>query len=327
VHGAPTSGPGPEDSGNGAPEDPTSPWWQRYGRIIGLVVLAGLTIWGVREFVVGDWETATAFWRGKLYLLPIVIGFAFLDMTLEGAAWMWVYERFGLSVKNKYGVFIFMSSNAGRLMPAQLGRLIRPDAMVRLGRGTLGESLKAEAVVFVLDAISSLSLLAGLLAWRLVHPVAGIVAAVVVITVSLRLGGLIADRLSGTRLELPPGFWWNWRSAATVLIEMGGWIAHGVGFYFLVSGLPGHMGLWDSLFFAPGSAVVGVATGLPGGLGATEGALGASLHLNQVPAEHLALAVGAFRVFTFWIWIPLGWAALLATRNKAKRVKRAQQQG
>ena len=100
-----------------------------------------------------------------------------------------------------------------------------------------------------------------------------------------------------------------------VSVQMAGWVAHGFALYVVVAGLPGAMTLWDSLFFAPGAAVLGTGTGLPGGIGATEGILGASLRLRSVPVEHLAIAVAAFRLITFWMWIPIGWFALIIARR------------
>jgi uncharacterized membrane protein YbhN (UPF0104 family) len=55
---------------------------------------------------------------------------------------------------------------------------------------------------------------------------------------------------------------------------------------------------------------------LPGGIGVTEGILGASLRFRSVPVEHLAIVVAAFRLFTFWIWIPIGWLALFALKRQ-----------
>jgi uncharacterized protein (TIRG00374 family) len=100
-----------------------------------------------------------------------------------------------------------------------------------------------------------------------------------------------------------------------ILIMMIGWIAHGLALYVVVKDLPGEMSLWDSLFFGPGTAVLGVATGLPGGIGATEGLLGATLKVRSVPVEHLAIAIAAFRLITFWIWIPIGWIAIAILRK------------
>jgi hypothetical protein len=41
--------------------------------------------------------------------------------------------------------------------------------------------------------------------------------------------------------------------------------------------------------------------------------------MGKMPAEHLALLVGAFRIITFWIRIPIGWLALVATNRAFAR--------
>ncbi len=290
------------------------PRWYRYARLAGFVLLAAITVYGVQRFLSGDWRAVTDYWMGKLPLLVLILVLALLDMTLEAFAWQWVYERFDLRARDLRGFGVALSANAGLLLPAQLGRLIRPDDMVKLGRGSLGECAKAEATVFVFDALSVVSLLAGVVAWRL-HPALAPVASGVVIAVSLFLGNQVAERLAGTKLGLPHDFWWSWRSVAIVLIQMTGWVANAVAFYVLVSHLPGNFTLWDALFIAPASSVIGLGTGVPGGIGTTEGLLGSALQFNQVPPEHFAMVVGAFRVVTFWIRLPIGWVALTLARR------------
>lgn len=288
----------------------------RIARFVGLLLLAAVTIYGVREFALSDWQAVSEFWVAKLPYLPLVLGLAVLDVVFEGMAWMWVYERFGIRARDSFGARAFLAGNAGMLMPAQLGRLIRPDALVRLGRGTPGQCVKAEAAAFVLDSVSVAALLAALAAWYF-HPVLAPLAGAAVIAGCLFVGNQLAERLSATRLRLPPGFWWRWQSAAIVLVQMLGWIAHGLAFYLLITDLPGNVGLWDALFFPAASSVLGVGSGLPGGIGATEGLLAAGLQINQFPAEHLGLVVGGFRVATFWMWIPIGWLALALLRARA----------
>jgi len=104
-----------------------------------------------------------------------------------------------------------------------------------------------------------------------------------------------------------------------VVVQASGWVAHGLAFYVLASGLPGNVGLWDSLFMAPGSAVLGLGSGLPGGLGATEALLGVSLGLKGVPQAHLALGVAAFRIVTFWILLPIGWMGVAFAARQARK--------
>jgi uncharacterized membrane protein YbhN (UPF0104 family) len=296
------------------------PRWYRFARMIGFVILAAVTIYGLRELVTGDWEAVMRYGMAKLPWLPIILGFFLLDLLFEGVAWVWVYERFKIRAADAMGAGVYLSGNAGLLMPAQLGRLIRPDSMVRLGRGSLADCVKAEGSVFVLDSLSVMTLLAGLVVWRF-QPALAPVAGLSMIAVALFLGDRIANRLAGTRLDLPRGFWWHWKSWAIVFVEMLGWGMHGVAFFILVADLPGNLTLWDALFYAPGSAVLGVGSGLPGGVGATEGLLGVTLRFNEVPAEHLALVVTAFRIVTFWLRLPIGWFALAVVRRKAAKAE------
>jgi uncharacterized membrane protein YbhN (UPF0104 family) len=120
-------------------------------------------------------------------------------------------------------------------------------------------------------------------------------------------------------MHLPSTFWWAWPTLGIIVVDMAGWIAHGLALHVVVADLPGNMTLWDSLFFGPGTAVLGVSTGLPGGIGATEGLLGASMRLRSVPVEHLALAIAAFRLITFWMWIPIGWLVLAVLNRRLSR--------
>lgn len=289
--------------------------WMKHARSWALVLLAVVTVYGVYQFLTGDWEAAASFWRDKLAVIPWVCVLAVLDVALEAVGWMWVYERLGIKAFDFGGVNAYLAGRSGLLLPAQLGRLIRPDAMLRLKRGGLRHCLKAEAVAFLLDSTSVVALLAALLAYTL-SPLAAPLAALAVIVVLLFLGDQLTNYLTGTRLELPAAFWWRWSTLAIILVEMAGWAAHGFALFLVIRGLPGEATLWDALFYGPASSVLGVATGLPGGIGATEGLLGASMRIMSIPGEHLVLAVGAFRLITFWLWLPIGWLALAVLRRR-----------
>ena len=286
----------------------------RFARPAALVILLVVTGIGIYKFATGDWTDVIDYWRGHLEVIPVLIAFSILDVTLESMAWMWSYQRLRIPAFDRKAATVYLAGRAGLLMPAQLGRLIRPDGMVRLGRAPLLECLKAETVMFVLDGISVIALLAGLLVFRL-YPWFAVPVTVVLIVVMVLPGDKIADMLAHTHFNFRKGFWWSWPTFGIVLVQLAGWIMHGLALYVVVAGLPGAMTLWDALFFAPGSAVLGTGTGLPGGIGATEGLLGASLRFREVPVEHLAIAVAAFRLITFWIWIPIGWLALVALKG------------
>lgn len=296
--------------------------WRRYAHAIAILILVVVSAYGIHQYMGADAAAVAKVWKSEITILPFVFLFAMIDLSLELAGWVWILSRLGLKTRDLTGASVCLAGKAGLLLPAQLGRLIRPDLMVSLGRGTLTENLKAEGAVFVLDSISVVALFAGLVSWR-VHPALGPMASAAVIVVVLFLGNRIASLLSGTRLEFPRSFWWSWQTFAIVVVEAAGWASHGIAFYVLTTHLPGNVSLWDALFLAPGSAVLGLASGLPGGLGLTEGLLGASLGFNGVPEAHLALGVATFRVITFWLLLPIGWLALLwAGRQVRKRNRR-----
>jgi len=321
----PAAADGPVDTtGDGAGGGPppaaaatTVSGWQRWARTVGFVILVVVSAYGIYTFLKGDATAVTSYWSKRYKVLPLVTLFAAMDVSIEMVAWMWVFQRFGLRALDPTGAAVALSGKAGLLLPAQLGRLIRPDLMVRLGRSTLAQALKAEAVVFVLDSTSVLALFAALVAFR-VHPALTPVAGLAVIMVTVVLGNRIAKILAGTRLELPSTFWWHWQTVAITVLQSAGWIAHGMAFYVLASDLPGNVTLWDSLFLAPGSAVLGIGSGLPGGIGATEALLGISMQLKHVPQEHLAIGVAAFRIVTFWLLLPVGWMALAYVGRKLR---------
>lgn len=293
----------------------------KYARPAAVLVLLIVTAVGAYKLVTGDWSDVLAYWGQHTEIIPVLILFSILDVTLESIAWMWSYTVLRIPAFDRQGLVVYLAGRAGLLMPAQLGRLIRPDAMVRLGRAPMIECLKAETVMFVLDGVSVLALLAGLIVFR-IYPLLAVPVVLLIVVVMVYSGDKIADFFAHTHFNFEKGFWWSWPTMGIVAVQMAGWVMHGFALFVVVAGLPGAMTLWDALFFGPGSAVLGTGTGLPGGIGATEGLLGASMRFRQVPVEHLAIAVAAFRLVTFWAWIPIGWFALVALRGRKAAVAR-----
>ncbi len=291
-------------------------------RPLSLVVLAVVSVYGLYTMFTSDWTTVVAAWRGRLGMLAIALALGALDITLEGISWMWVYHRMGVRVWDRTGVKVFLSGYAGLLLPMQLGNLIRPDAIVRLGRGRLRAGIKAEGVAFFLDGTGALAVLVGV-GVLLVHPILSPIAFFVVIAAMLAVGDRMGSMVAGTRLELPEAFWWRWETLSVVLLRAVCWLANGLALFALIHDLSPDVGLTETLFFAPASTVLGSGTGLPGGIGAVEGLLGVSLRIMHIPPAHYAFAVGAFRLTTFWAWLPVGWIALMWLNRRIGRQRTA----
>ncbi len=287
-----------------------------YARTIGLVVLAVVTGYGLYVLFTSDWHTVVAAWGRRWPVLLAALALGALDMTLECLSWMWVMRRFRIRTADGVGIKVFLSGYAGLLLPMNLGNLIRPDALKRLGRGSLRAGIKAEAVAFFLDGTAALVVILTLgicLVDVRLGPLAGLVVLAAVLAAADRISNLIID----TPLELPPDFWWRWATVGVVMLRAACWLANGLAFYLLVSHLPGDYGFLEVMLSAPASTVLGSGTGLPGGIGAVEGLLGVSLRILEIPPAHMAFAVGAFRVTTFWLWLPIGWVGLLLVNRDA----------
>ncbi|MFG0285896.1 MAG: hypothetical protein ACF8R7_15880 [Phycisphaerales bacterium JB039] len=284
--------------------------------IAALVVLLGVTVYGVYGFITSGSEATLDYWLDRIHLAPLVLAIAAIDIALECTAWLWVYSRFGIKSWDRGAVQCFLAGRAGLLLPAQLGRLISPNTMARQGRGKLSTCLKAEGVTFAIN-VASVGLLIVALIAALTHPLLFPVVVLGAITVLALAGDRVGKLVAHTRLALPEGLWRSPATFGIMLVQMAAWTAHGIGLWVLIKDLPGNAGMWQTVLFSSLAAVLGVGSGLPGGVGATEGLLGFALRLMHIPTEHLVMAVGGFRLATFWIWIPIGWGALVLARRRS----------
>jgi len=281
---------------------------RRHLRLVAFLVLAIVTVYGLSRMFSGDWRSALSFWRGKVPVLCLCVVLQGMDISFDSYLWSLILREFDVRYERRIGTLVFMSGYAGLFLPFQLGRFIRSEAIARLGLGEFGEAVKAEFVLLFLTAVSAAGVVAGAVTYA-VFPWAVPVAVLGVIGAALFFADRAFALLARTPVNLPAGYWWRWRTFAIGCLTMVGWLVSGSLLYLVVHDLPGGIQYWQALFVAPANLVLGQATGLPGGVGAIEGFIGATLRLLEMPPTHLTLAVGAFRLVTFWIWLPIGWLA------------------
>lgn len=281
-------------------------------RLVALIVLAVVTAYGLYQLFSGDWRAALAYWRGKGGILLVAVTMQAFDISLDCALWLWILRDFHIRPRRWNGPLIFMAGYAGLLLPLQLGRFLRSEELVRIGGGTLGEAVKSELTLLFLSAVAAVAVLAGGITCWLFHPAVAPLAVIIVIAGFLLTADWTFQFLSDTPVSMPEHYWRRRKTVAIAVLAMIGWVLNGTSLYLVTRGLPGHFGYLQAVLTAPSNMLLGTATGLPGGIGAVEGFLGISLSWGEVPAEHLLLAVNAFRVVTFWLWIPIGWLAFTA---------------
>lgn len=293
---------------------------KQYARPIAFLVLALVTVVYFRSFFLGDWQETLRVWRGQYTAIAIALALNVVGIVAEYFCWAMQYRRFGIPVFSRRGAVAFGSVFAALLLPLQAGRLVRPDGVVRQGLGTLPPALKAEAVVFYMDVLSLGMLIAGFgtglvsQEWLQVGSVLAVLLGCVAYGMAGLVGFAVATQLAGwlgkTRLAIPSGFWFQWSMAGLLVLHAINWLSAASVLYVLVRELPSAPPAAQVMFSALLSSMLGSGTGLPGGLGVTEGFLGWFLTMAALPAAHMAIAVGLFRLITFWLQVPLGWAAL-----------------
>ena len=297
---------------------------KQHARALAFVTLVVVTAYGLYRLFFGatDWKEIITHWQAMGFWLLVVLVLAVADYALEAICWMWLYSRFHMHVWDGAGFSVYLSGHAGVLVPAQMGRLVRPHAITRLGRGNFTDGVLAEAALLFLDVAAALITISTL-AFFWIQPLAAPVVALGLSVSVLFFADRITPLFSGTRISFPQNFWRGWQPFAILWLLVVGWLLSGLGLYALVWNLAEGISAVESIFFASLSRLLGSGTGLPGGIGVIEGLLGLSLGIMGIPEEHIIVAVSAYRLLTFWLVLPVGWIALLFVNHRVARMHRA----
>ncbi len=283
----------------------------KYRRTTAFCILGAATCFGVWQLFRGDdWREALDFWSGRWGVLGLALCLQAVDVLLDGILWLWVLDSLGIRPGLRRGLSIFLAGFAGILMPAQLGRLLRPEEIARLGMGRFGDAVRAEVLLLAMSGTAAAAVMAGALVHWL-HPWLALPVTAVVVFGMFGVANLVFDRVYPLRVLLPEGYLRRPRVVVMAFMAVPGWLLNSVCLHLLVrDNMPGAT-VWQALFVAPSNMIVGAVSGLPGGIGAVETYLGAALRVLEMPGAHLALAVASFRLVTFWLWLPLGWLAFI----------------
>ena len=294
---------------------------KQHTRMLGFAILVIVTVYGLYHLNLSttDWKDIITHWQAKGFWLLMGLALVVTDYALEAVCWMWLYRRFQMPVCDGAGLLIYLSGHAGLFMPAQIGRLIRPDTIARLGKGNRSNGVKAEAALLFLDATAALVTI-GALTFFWIKPLAIPLIAIGLSVLMIFLAARFSTLLSGTRMSLPKNFWRSWQTFAILWLLIFGWLLNGMALYVLVWDLGNGISALETIFFSSLSRLIGSGTGIPGGIGAIEGFLGVSLRIMEIPAEHIIPAVGVYRLVSYWMLLPVGWIALLFVNRRVVRI-------
>ena len=283
-------------------------------RVVTLLLFGVVSLYGIHLLFQGNWREVGAYWLDRRRLLALGFALSAADILTDSLIWMLILRQLGIFIPPAKGVLLFLSGYAGLLMPVQLGRFFRASELASQGHADLRTAIKAELILLCFAAIAAIATFSAafLYQWSVFLAV---LAPALIIVAALFAADLLFQSLPQLRqrfsLQLPLHFWRQPAVIGLTFLTATGWLLNGAILYLIFGELSEMLSLHHTIMIVTSNLFIGVGTGLPGGLGVSESYIGAMMYWLRTPPEHLVVAVAAFRLVTFWIWIPIGWCALL----------------
>lgn len=284
--------------------------WVSRVRTVFLFLIAGITCYGVYVFFSSDWKEVTVYWWNRKELLLVCFLLSACDVTTDGIIWTNVLRQHNIRLGVHRGLLLFLSGYAAYLMPVQLGRFFRATELSRIYGVPMKTSITTEITLLCFIVASNISIFFSALISRWFLP-AGLLLPFVMIPVMLMVAQGVYNWIPRLLLDIPTGYWIKPFTMFLCLLSSLGWIINGILLFLFFRDITEGLHLYQTIMVATANLFVGASSGLPGGMGITETFIGSALYWLSAPPEHLVIAVVAFRIATFWVWIPIGWIALV----------------
>lgn len=300
---------------------------------IGLAVLVfiGLLFYGDVQKIsqlLTDFE-----WR----LIPLVFGLTVVNYTLRGARFHYYLRQIGVTNISLWtSLRVFIGGFALTLTPGKVGELVRIFWLKNIADADPARVAPSIIVDRIVDGLAMAMLATlGILAYPQLWPVVASIMAILlagVIIIQIRPLALWF-MAQGERLPLVSKIAHHlhalYESAYTLLrlknlliglaIGLLAWIAEGIAFYFVLVGLgtpPTFELVLLAVFTLAVGSLVGGASSLPGGLGATEVSMTGILQsVVGLSSQVAATATLMIRFFTLWSGVGLGVLIVLIWRK------------
>jgi uncharacterized membrane protein YbhN (UPF0104 family) len=301
------------------------------GLLLGFLVLLALAL-------VGDLRQVSsrmlAFdWR----LYPLVLVFTLFNYTLRFAKWHFYLRQLGvrtLPARASARLFVAgfpLAVTPGKVGEALKGLWLQQKTSLPAARGVAVVVAERISDGLAVLALSTLGVIAYPQYWPAFASILALLLGIVIVSqirplalALLAFGGRLpwVGRFTHTLGEFYEGSFALFRPGATLAaVGLGAvsWLGEGVGMYLILLGLgvaPGWPAFSIAIFALSFSIVIGAASTLPGGLGASEASIAGILALLLgLSADTAAAATLLIRFATLWFGVSLGLATWVFSRD------------
>ncbi len=302
-----------------------------FGFILAFAVFIGLGIYA-------DFQAMLRLLQGfKWTLLPVILSLTIFNYALRFSKWHYYLRQIGVKNLSLWAdLRVYVGGFAFSLTPGKVGELVRLAWLKNLADVHPAKTAPVAVAERLTDGIAMvlIALLSGFVYpqyWPVLLPIGVILLGAVVV---IQFRPLALWLLSfGEKIPLVSKIVHHlhtlyesayellgWRNLL-VAVGLGttAWLSQGVAFYLVLLGLgvpPSPDMLILTIFILAFSTVAGGASGVPGGLGVTEGGLtGMLILLADLPADLAATATLLIRFCTMWLGVTSGLVVVLVWRK------------
>ncbi len=280
-------------------------------QFLGILLLIILTLYGIFTFHNESWDKFLEILYTKKRVFLLVLGLRILDWILDYGVWRFLLSLYRVSVSILNSILIYLTQGAGILVPVQLGRVVRGYVLSKKLGLPLDLSLIVEGYMLLLvfnGAFFAFFVFLGIYAnmrvivWMVAFFILSIEWFV------LKYGESILRRWFISIPKIKSGY------VTYIILSLVcglGWAINGLIFYYLLQNGKVNLSFAETQLILLGSIFISIISGIPGGIGILEMLLGVSLHWLDVDTPEIIVVVGAFRLITIGLWIPIGWVALV----------------
>ncbi|MFN9030645.1 MAG: YbhN family protein [Betaproteobacteria bacterium] len=314
-----------------APVFQLPPHWLR-GLAVFIAVGAGIYLGAIVWSGTGESLSAVR----SLGLSTVVLGIALASSAylVRFARWQWILRVLGHRLQPGFNLRVYLAGLALTSSPGKLGEAVR--SVLLLNRGVRVSSSFAAFLTDRGSDVLGVAALGALAAWLAGarEPVLEVIFVVLfLVTLLAALGmrrGFFDTALSSLtrfsswtgRLAAPlPAWALLWTPVRVVAFSLFAVLAYGIQalvFAFYVHEMGGGVPAAECVKIFAVAMLLGAASMVPGGLGATEAALVYQLHQSGMALPAAIAAAIALRLSTLWFAILLGVGALLTFAGRQK---------
>jgi uncharacterized protein (TIRG00374 family) len=302
-----------------------------FGFILAFAVFIGLGIYA-------DFQAMLRLLQGfRWALLPVILSLTIFNYALRFSKWHYYLRQIGVKNLSLWAdLRVYVGGFAFSLTPGKVGELVRLAWLKNLADVHPAKTAPVAVAERLTDGIAMvlIALLSGFVYpqyWPVLLPI-GVILLGAVIVIQFRPLALWLLNL-GEKIPLVSKIVHHlhtlyesayellgWRNLL-VAVGLGttAWLSQGVAFYLVLLGLGLHPSpdmLILAIFILAFSTVAGGASGVPGGLGVTEGSLtGMLILLANLPADLAATATLLIRFCTMWLGVTSGLVVVLVWRK------------